>query len=472
MVTCNINTLSFATGLLECFLLVHGIGVFSSIQSVLTDDYGFYEELSASEQSILFSKLYTTMAVTLNFTKIITGILIDTKGVWVTRVFTTIFSSIGLVCILAATPDRDYLIWIGYPLFYGVSLGYVFSQLVLLKMYPEQRGILIALLGAANNAVFFLYVLYKEYLQNWFFVILLFIQPLSLFRTFLLTPKSNDPFCEGPNGGSATANTTAPIAAQARLGWKTKNDPFTVKPENEETGGFVFLLKNLFRYSNLIMYGWVFCGYFRMGSFMANQEGWLNWVVSENGTSNMTDYEHELVSEYTTNWLYANLFGILIQPLCGFLLDKVIRTVAQKYNYNPGLATIMVTPFAMVVCSLLWVLQSYLMTIKSIGWVTWAVYIVYVFQRLNVSVSNLYVLSNNGSQFSGRVLAVISCLTIVTSLLQPLVTNSVVEHDNDYGLMNARIAWLSAGSLVFAVMMYFEKYVKSLDFICAANNKQ
>ena len=86
-----------------------------------------------------------------------------------------------------------------------------------------------------------------------------------------------------------------------------------------------------------------------------------------------------------------------------------------------------------------------------------------------MSVSNLYVLSNNGSQFSGRVLAVISCLTIVTSLLQPLVTNSVVENDNDYGLMNVKIAWMSAGSLVFAVLMYFEKYVKSFDYLCSGN---
>merc|ERR1711953_1215485 len=114
----------------------------------------------------------------------------------------------------------------------------------------------------------------------------------------------------------------------------------------------------------------------------------------------------------------------------------------------------------MAFCSGLWILQSYLMTIKSIGWITWMVYLVYVLQRLYVSVSNMYALSNNGEQFSGRVLAVISMLTIFVSLLQPLATNAVVEYGSDYGKMNVKIGWLCVFSLLFPVLMYFEKYVK------------
>ena len=199
-----------------------------------------------------------------------------------------------------------------------------------------------------------------------------------------------------------------------------------------------------------------------MGSFISNQEGWLNWAVDGNEVSSNTSNE-EIVSQYTTNWLYANLSGILIQPLCGFVLDKIIKKVALQFNMNSGKATIMVTPFSMTFCSILWISQSFLMTIREIGWITWLIYIIYVVQRLYVSVSNMYVLSNNADQFSGRVLAVISMLTIGVSLLQPVATSSVTNHDDDYGLMNRKIGYLSVGSLIFPALLYIEKYVKSFD---------
>merc|ERR1712110_1107446 len=110
-------------------------------------------------------------------------------------------------------------------------------------------------------------------------------------------------------------------------------------------------------------------------------------------------------------------------------------------------------------------LLSYLMTIKSVGGVTWAVFFLYVVQRVWVSAANMYILSNNDQQYHGRVLAFVSLLTAAAALLQPVLTKSIeYDHGKDYGLLNWWMFAVSGGSLIFPVLIYIEKYVKSCSY--------
>ena len=116
--------------LLEFFLLNHTSAVFSNVEYILREQH-FFLTKSEDELRITFSRLYTVIVVLGTSSKILMTTFYDFIGAWIPRLVCHVMQTVGLICILVATPENsEVFIWIGYPFFYGGGSGLAYSSVL------------------------------------------------------------------------------------------------------------------------------------------------------------------------------------------------------------------------------------------------------------------------------------------------------------------------------------------------------
>jgi len=180
------KTLQFwavATGIFEIFLIIHGAGSFGVLEFVMRRD-GYYPEKTDNEKEKIYSLMFTSLALSACLGKVIVGILIDSVGNWTARLFEHVVIGAGLVLLMFATPENPIFFQIGMPLF-SLNAGFIYSYYILVNLFPDNRGLLLTSVGAANSLAYIFYVYYKNMVNTTYFWMVFFVVDcLLLFRTF------------------------------------------------------------------------------------------------------------------------------------------------------------------------------------------------------------------------------------------------------------------------------------------------
>ena len=72
------------TGILETFLVCHGIEAFSSLEYVLRRE-NYFSDLSEEEKAQTYSRLFSAIVISTNICKLSISFLNDTFGLWIAR---------------------------------------------------------------------------------------------------------------------------------------------------------------------------------------------------------------------------------------------------------------------------------------------------------------------------------------------------------------------------------------------------
>ena len=235
-----------ATGIFEIFLIIHGAGSFGVLEFVMRRD-GYYPEKTDNEKEKIYSLMFTSLALSACLGKVIVGTLIDSVGNWTARLFEHVVIGAGLVLLMFSTPENPIYFQIGMPLF-SFNAGFIYSYYILVNLFPDNRGLLLTSVGAANSLAYIFYVYYKNMVNTTYFWMVFFVVDcLLLFRTFFLTPKSNQAYLKNSETGEN----------ELKLGWSSRKGPWVVREVvDDKVPGFFSLesMKNIFNIKTFIAY--------------------------------------------------------------------------------------------------------------------------------------------------------------------------------------------------------------------------
>ena len=196
--------------------------------------------------------------------------------------------------------ESDYLAWIGYPLFYGVGVGFFYSYLPLTNLYPKRKSILMSISMAANSLAYIWYVPFDKLEHtNWFYIGILVLQPLLILRTFLLLPRYST--SEGKHTVMGwKSRTVKPRQKQTTETTEKHQPPNSIKKSISDT------LYQCFKPAVAVMFfGWFLPGDIRAQSFNVEMQPWLRWATELDYNETQADERLDRVAMFQNVWNYT-----------------------------------------------------------------------------------------------------------------------------------------------------------------------
>jgi len=436
------------TGILEIACLVHGHTSFPSLEYVLRRD-GFFANNTEYEKENIFALTFASMSIAGSISKVILGLLIDSYGNWVARVFGHIVVGAGLLFLIMTNEKTAIMFTIGITLF-NMSQGFIQSFYIMVNLYPNYRGLLIASAASANSFIARIFYVYyknaKDTTNFWIFFFSLNI--IFIFRTIFLTQKSNTPYTKSEITGKH----------EVKIGWSSRNGPLvnreTVLVQGLNTIPTFFSkesMSHIFNFQTLTIYVALAFADLRFAVLYAQVQPWFRWATEDNEKN-----QDQILSKGTEIFYYAGMIGGMLGPFLGIVLDKIITRVQNKNNIPHRKASFLVGLISMVVMSVSLTIISYLLTLgKSVdSWNNYLLWILFVltaatniFERI---VRGLYVMSFSKPEYLGRIFGVMSLLQLIADSAPPVFTFMCQQwFDHSYGYLN----WILVGtSLASAVL--------------------
>ena len=139
----------------------------------------YFNALSEEQKKLTYARLYTVTSTTFRAFQAFSQVVSDRIGQWKVRTLVFILCSIGavLISVSSYSSELNFLVWIGYPLFYGCASAYIYSYVILMELYPERRALISQFIGSSFGIVFCFYLWYETMKHtDWFFYLMVVFQ--------------------------------------------------------------------------------------------------------------------------------------------------------------------------------------------------------------------------------------------------------------------------------------------------------
>ena len=371
----SIRFWAVVTGIVELALCCHRNNLFSTLEGVMRrNDY--FSNQTDQQKKITYARLYTITSTLFSVFQASSQIFSDRIGQWKVRSIVFVLCTTGAILNALSTYSSglNFLVWIGFPLFYGCGSAYIYSYVILMELYPERRGLVSMLIGSSYGIVFLLYLWYETLSRNdWFYYLLAVFQLLAFLRTFLFLPKMNSVYVW--DFSDKVPQKTVEI------GWKTRRQTQIFR-QNPTTEKIPFFSRETFRIifttTNCLALLWFICGDIRANAFVSQVQPWLEWTCNKTST-NQTSEELQDQIDYWQNWYnYSGIIGIAINPFFGIAMDKLKVIIMKRYKFEHREAQAIAANIFMVIIGVGYFISDVLCTLESPGY-----QIIYIFLSMN-----------------------------------------------------------------------------------------
>lgn len=322
--------LSVITTVLETFIYAGVLYGWSSIYPVLISE-GFFKEQclynnQCQEQQNSLSLVFSIASGAAPILNLLTGVMLDKVGTWVTRTILIVISAVGFLITAFAVPGRtSSLLYVSFPLIGFGGYGLLTTNIQSANLTPLYRASVASLVSGSfdSSAVIFL-VINKIYFGagvrfNVIFYALAACGVLLIVRTFLLTPKTPPPYVLPRNYRFGYEELCRSSADYENQHDDAKNEDTDVA-DNPDVKSLQSSLQELHTWSNVIHFAFI---QFSIIYFIGNFNTWITTRVSD-------------TSLYTTVFALILFCGLLLAPLGGFLVDFS----RKRFDLPPHLATL------------------------------------------------------------------------------------------------------------------------------------
>lgn len=484
---------SIATAYAETIALIHVGNSFQTLEYALRENGFFNETTNAAnetapttpeQQSQIYSNLFMTNLTTCLLMSLFIGFVTDAKGTWWSRCIGQIFMVIGIVCGMMISLERQYLVFVAYPLFYAGGMVNSEMNMLCYILYPKKMGMLSSLTGFSVGAAQAWYIWYKDLclpFENlkYFWMVMLALMPLMTVRTFLLMPK---------------LKVTIDID---RLGWETRNDDYATfgkkavdseeektmmaKDEAEATSMITpaekdpTLFSELFRPPVLALFCWCLLSDYRVFLYYSKFQPWLRYKV---GGLNATESEYfsdvaigneieikatrdSIISLQTSTFTWCMMSQMLTDPFCGFFIDLASKLYRSKLNLDHKKSTVLTCAVGLAFCTIFLAGISFLQVQDFNGRFIVAAGVCAAFiDSIRFSCKFMFIFTIIDSRVVGRVMGFGSFLIIMVNGLISL-TNMFVETycGGNWDQVFGPLGYITVFSLLFpAFIIYYYFY--------------
>jgi len=442
--------------LLEFFLLNHTSAVFSNVEYILREQH-FFPSKSEDELRIIFSRLYTIIVVVGTSSKILMTTFYDYIGAWIPRIVCHVMQTVGLICILVATPENsEVFVWLGYPLFYGGGSGLAYSYYMIIPIFPKKVGFLFGVTGLpiAFAMVWYVAIVNMGSDYKWMVGFWLACIPFSVAHTFLNMPKSKIDFDD------------------VRLGWETRNDSFLNgkrKSENYEEletkprsmtqmsrhsfappelnrSSFRDYLNTVTSLPVLCTLVWYFTVEMRCLATFQQYQSWLRFKTKE----------EDQIKFYTELYSLISLSEAVLDPAVGFLIDEIssrlgFKSEGKDYDLNGSITSAIFMFIGSVFACSCSVFQLF----DGVG-VSTVFYIISHVCLIIFLYNSRYMsfISNCGADVRGRIISTGALIQMACPFLLTLSSRLLEEvFDDDYNKLSKLFLGLTLAGAVFPVVI-------------------
>lgn len=397
------------------------------------------------------------------------SVFIDISGYWLARCVCHSISLIGLVTILFINLERSFLVYLGFPLYYGANTGTMLIHIFLACMFPVHQGKYMSLFKILYVIEPFIYNEFKQldaFGQKMFWTVLLCLQPLLWLRTFTQTPKRNvDP-------------------DNIRLGWQTRFDEKpAANPASESNSEKTSYVKNFITYcieikdsmsiNNILITIWVNLEILTGLSFYSQYYSYLVWKLNTvttdlgNGTILTNDQTFVHTGKYVTYFNYNSIILLISLPIIGTGIDSLAKYIKTQWNLENILkGQVFSTIILMLVISLNSFLVHLVLSVSTMNPETkdftyplipiissccMMVWLGHIW-----TVRNIYVVSANNYSFSkqSKVLFVNNFLQAVVHILSAMLPLIVEKLNGDWDKFYQYLCLVSVVNFIIPIWLY------------------
>ena len=343
----EIKTLQFwnlITHYIECGLLLHGIASFQSWEDAYRKNH-FYAELDESQKQAKYSNLFATVSIIGYLSTSVSGFIIDSFGSWYSRSVGKVLMLTGIFINMNTTVEQAYLMYPGWVLFISGGWMLLDTNMYCYILYKTQMGFISSITGVGISLGQLWYLLYTDWalpfenLQNFWWIMLAFL-PLTAMRTFFLMPKlkvtmdirnvgwstrydTYDNFYNQNNDENEKNNNnpdTKDSQELEKLQDNGDNEKSDEKPSQELQDGNT-LLKELLKPQVILLFVFWFVVDMRMITYYSKFQSWMGETIDIPDHSDLTKQ-------------YTRLLALqsITEPICGFILDRVVGFVRKTYD--------------------------------------------------------------------------------------------------------------------------------------------